>query len=104
MPPPAPSPTTVPLPVSPSALPTPQAKAEEAKAEYVAAGGGAKPRAKKEKAAKDGDAPKRSNPYMNFSKAKRAEVQAANPGMKITEISKVLGQEWSKLSDEEKAE
>ena len=56
------------------------------------------------KAAKDPNAPKRplSN-YMNFCNAKRAEVKAANPDAKMTELSKILGTQWKALSPEQQA-
>jgi predicted GIY-YIG superfamily endonuclease len=54
------------------------------------------------KAVKDPNAPKRplSN-YMNFCNAKRAEVKAANPDAKMTDLSKILGTQWKALSEEQ---
>jgi structure-specific recognition protein 1 len=47
--------------------------------------------------------PKRAlSAYMFFSKAKRDEVVATNPGAEFKDIGKLLGERWSKLSDEEK--
>lgn len=60
-------------------------------------------RAKKERAPADPSKPRMQNAYIVFSSAKRAEMKAANPGAKVTEIAKLLGAEWSKLSPEEKA-
>jgi predicted GIY-YIG superfamily endonuclease len=64
---------------------------------------GGKRGAKKEKVAKDPDAPKRApSNFMNFSSAKRAEVKAANPDAKVTEISKILGAQWALLTQAQK--
>jgi hypothetical protein len=41
--------------------------------------------------------------YFAFLKAKRGDVVAKNPGMKVTDVAKLLGGEWRKLSDGEKA-
>uniref|UniRef100_A0A6C0LLC2 HMG box domain-containing protein n=1 Tax=viral metagenome TaxID=1070528 RepID=A0A6C0LLC2_9ZZZZ len=60
-------------------------------------------RAKKERAPADPSKPRMQNAYIVFSSAKRAEMKAANPGAKVTDIAKLLGAEWSKLSPEEKA-
>ena len=46
---------------------------------------------------------KKINPYFAFCKEKRSEIVAANPELKFREIGKKLGEEWRKLSDEEKA-
>jgi hypothetical protein len=37
---------------------------------------------------------------MNFCNAKRAEVKAANPDAKMTDLSKILGTQWKALSEE----
>ena len=64
---------------------------------------GGKRGAKKEKVAKDPAAPKRApSNFMNFSSAKRAEVKAAHPDAKVTEISKILGEKWALLTQEQK--
>ena len=41
--------------------------------------------------------------YIKFSQAKRAEIQAANPGAGFGELGKLVGAEWQKLSPAEKA-
>lgn len=52
---------------------------------------------------KDVNAPKKSpTAYFLFTAKVRAEVQAANPDLKITEIAKVLGQKWKGISEEER--
>ena len=74
-------------------------------AELTAAAAAAVPakRAKKERKPADPSKPRMQNAYIVFSSAKRAEMKAANPGAKVTEIAKLLGAEWSKLSPDEKA-
>jgi len=63
---------------------------------------GGKP--KKEKKAKDPDAPKRpASAYIRFSVAKRPEVVAANPTAKLGDIAKLLGAMWKALSADEQA-
>jgi hypothetical protein len=66
----------------------------------VEAGG----KAKKEKKAKNPDAPKRpASAYILFSNAKRAEVVAANPAAKLPEVAKILGGMWKALTPEQQA-
>lgn len=61
-------------------------------------------KAKKEKKAKDPDAPKRpASAYILFSNAKRAEVVKANPGAKLPEVAKILGGMWKALTPEQQA-
>ena len=51
----------------------------------------------------DGEKVKRAmTAFMFFSNDRRPELQQANPDMKITEISKLIGAEWKELSDEKK--
>jgi len=54
---------------------------------------------KSKKKVKDPDAPKRplSN-YMYFTQDKRAEIVKNNPNASVTDVSKILGEEWSKLN------
>ena len=60
---------------------------------------------KKAKKSKDPNKPKRGkNPFMLYSSAKRAEVKAANPDAKPTEIAKLLGATWTDLDDADKTE
>ncbi|CAM9398979.1 unnamed protein product [Ectocarpus fasciculatus] len=66
-------------------------------------GGSSKPAPKKKRAKKDKDAPKGAmSAFMQFSQATRAQVKADNPELKITEISKVLGEKWGKLDETQK--
>ena len=46
--------------------------------------------------------PRGANAYMMFVKDKRASVVAAHPNLKITEVSKKLGELWRALSDNKK--
>jgi hypothetical protein len=49
---------------------------------------------------KDVNAPKRpSTSYLLFTQDRRAAVRAANPTMKITDVSKVIGAEWKALGE-----
>lgn len=60
----------------------------------------------KSKKVKDANAPKRpTSPYINFCNANREKILAANPELrsKVTEVAKLLGQQWKGLSDTEKA-
>eukprot|EP00903_Cladosiphon_okamuranus_P016677 g15378.t1 len=75
-----------------------------AKEKQRGAGGGSSKSPKKKRAKKDKNAPKGAmSAFMQFSQAKRAEIKAENPDMKITEISKVLGEKWRGLDEEAKA-
>ncbi|CAI2369101.1 unnamed protein product [Moneuplotes crassus] len=58
---------------------------------------------KKSKADKDPNAPKKPlTAFMLYTNKRRSEVMKANPGMKITEISTIIGKEWKELTEEEK--
>ncbi|CAM9183918.1 unnamed protein product [Choristocarpus tenellus] len=58
---------------------------------------------KPKKRKKDPNAPKgRKTAFMQFSQAKRAEVKAEQPDLKITEISKVLGDRWQKMGPDDR--
>ena len=58
----------------------------------------------KEKKLKDENAPKRpKSAYMFFSEKKRAEIREEQPDLKMTEISKVIGERWKEVSPESKA-
>ena len=41
--------------------------------------------------------------YIFFSMAARPTISQANPDMKLTEVSKVLGEQWKCLDDKQKA-
>jgi structure-specific recognition protein 1 len=59
----------------------------------------------KKKAKKDPNAPKRaSNAYIIFSNQNRARIREENPGAKMGEIAKLLGEEYKKLGKGELAE
>jgi len=54
---------------------------------------------------KDPNAPKNpKSSYMYFSSAKRDEIKAANPDATFGQIGKLLGEEWKKMSDDDKVE
>ena len=62
-----------------------------------------KERKPREKKLKDENAPKRpTTGYMLYCKYARTEIKEANPGKKMTEISKILGATWKELSEEDK--
>jgi len=59
----------------------------------------------KKKKKKDPNAPKNAkSAYMYFSSAKRDEIKAANPDATFGQIGKLLGEEWKKISDDDKVE
>ncbi|GLE06355.1 hypothetical protein PINS_up015602 [Pythium insidiosum] len=56
------------------------------------------------RAKKHPDAPKRaSSAFLFYSQVMRPRIKAENPDMKNTEISKQLGEAWSKATDAQKA-
>lgn len=58
---------------------------------------------KKKKAKKDPNRPKRSmSSFMFFANAKRQEVRAKHPDLKVTEIGKKLSDLWKALTPDEK--
>ncbi|CAK9162870.1 unnamed protein product [Ilex paraguariensis] len=58
---------------------------------------------KKQKKKKDPNAPKRAmSAFMYFSQAERENVRKNSPGISFTEMGRVLGDQWNKLSAEEK--
>lgn len=59
---------------------------------------------KKKQKKKDPNAPKRAlSAFMFFSQSEREAVKKSNPGIPFTEVGKVLGERWNKMSAEEKA-
>ena len=59
---------------------------------------------KKDKKAKDPNAPKRNiSAYMHYAKDTRENVKASQPGLTFGEISKVVSTNWKALSDQERA-
>nr|GEZ37356.1 FACT complex subunit SSRP1 [Tanacetum cinerariifolium] len=59
---------------------------------------------KKQKKKKDPNAPKRAmSGFMFFSQLERENVKKDIPGIPFTEIGRVLGERWGKLTAEEKA-
>ena len=58
---------------------------------------------KKGKAPKDPNAPKRpSTSYLYFSMEEGPKVRADNPGMKMGDVSKLVGEKWKALQPEDK--
>ncbi|KAG8384731.1 hypothetical protein BUALT_Bualt04G0148700 [Buddleja alternifolia] len=59
---------------------------------------------KKKKKKKDPNAPKRAiSAFMFFSQSERENLKKTNPGISFTEVGKVLGERWNKMTAEEKA-
>ena len=58
----------------------------------------------KQKKLKDENAPKRpKSAYMFFAEKKRPEIREEQPDLKMTEISKVIGERWKEVTPESKA-
>ncbi|XWS40845.1 hypothetical protein CRYUN_Cryun17cG0031000 [Craigia yunnanensis] len=58
---------------------------------------------KKKKKKKDPNAPKRAmSGFMFFSQVERENLKKSNPGTSFTDVSRILGEKWKKLSKEEK--
>jgi high mobility group protein B1 len=56
------------------------------------------------RAKKNPDAPKRPmSAFLYYSQEKRSHVKENNPGMKNTEVSRILGKMWQDATDEERA-
>eukprot|EP00624_Nannochloropsis_granulata_P005174 evm.model.NODE_36432_length_17199_cov_28.734461.7 len=58
---------------------------------------------RKKRAKKDPNAPKKSlSGYMLFTQASREQLKVEQPSLKVTEVSKVMGERWRGMSAEEK--
>jgi len=58
---------------------------------------------KAKKAKKDPNAPKKaSTAYMQYCNETRKAVQEKNPGLKMTEVAKIIGSSWKDLTDDDK--
>ncbi|KAI8019841.1 FACT complex subunit SSRP1 [Camellia lanceoleosa] len=58
---------------------------------------------RKQKKKKDPNAPKRAmSSFMFFSQSERENIKKTNPGIAFTDVGRVLGEKWKKLSAEEK--
>ena len=58
----------------------------------------------KEKKLKDENAPKRpKSAFLFFAEKKRAEIREEQPDLKMTEVSKVIGERWKEVTPESKA-
>ncbi|KAH7846216.1 hypothetical protein Vadar_011319 [Vaccinium darrowii] len=61
------------------------------------------PKKKKQKKKKDPNAPKKAvSGIMFLSQSERENIKKTNPGIAFTDIAKVLGEKWKKMSAEEK--
>ncbi|GER35802.1 FACT complex subunit SSRP1 [Striga asiatica] len=59
---------------------------------------------KKPKKKKDPNAPKRAiSAFMFFSQIERENIRKTNPGISFTDVGKMLGERWNKMTPEEKA-
>lgn len=59
-----------------------------------------KPRKRKPKKEKDGNKPKRpQSAYFIWLNENREHIKKENPGISITEISKVAGQKWKTIEN-----
>lgn len=58
---------------------------------------------RKKRKKKDPNAPKRAmTSFMLFSQAERETLKKTNPGLQFTDVAKVIGERWKKMSEEEK--
>src|SRR6218665_454 len=61
------------------------------------------PKGKKRKRARDINAPKQPlTGYVRFLNDRREKIRAENPGLTFSEITKLMGAEWTKLPASEK--
>ena len=61
------------------------------------------PKKKKKRAKKDPNAPKRNvSAYFHFASAIRPKLKADNPTLGVTELAKMIGERWQKLTDSDK--
>lgn len=61
------------------------------------------PKGKKRKRARDINAPKQPlTGYVRFLNDRREKIRAENPGLTFSEITKLMGAEWTKLPPSEK--
>lgn len=72
---------------------------------YSGGGPAKRKKASSKKAAKKGEKKEKRAPtgFLMFSNANRDKVKAKNPDASFGELGKLLGQQWGKLSDSEKA-
>ncbi|KAL6518900.1 FACT complex subunit ssrp1 [Orobanche hederae] len=85
----------------PKELSIPKASSSRKKTKDVEDDGSKK---KKPKKKKDPNAPKRAiSAFMFFSQTERENLKKTNPGLAFTEVGRVLGERWNKLTAEEKA-
>ena len=63
-------------------------------------GSGTKKKKKKKKA--EGEPKRPTTAFFFYTSSIRADITKANPGKKVGELSKIFGQMWAELSDQEK--
>ncbi|XVF82641.1 hypothetical protein PTKIN_Ptkin16aG0065400 [Pterospermum kingtungense] len=81
----------------------PKKEASSSKATKKKARDGQDDGTKKKKKKKDPNAPKRAmSGFMFFSQVERENLKKSNPGASFTEVSRILGEKWKKLSKEER--
>ncbi|KAE8672418.1 FACT complex subunit SSRP1 [Hibiscus syriacus] len=81
----------------------PRKEASSAKATKKKAKDGLDDGKKKKRKKKDPNAPKRAmSGFMFFCQVERENLKKSNPGASFTEVSRILGEKWKKLSEEEK--
>ncbi|XVF14219.1 hypothetical protein REPUB_Repub09cG0039400 [Reevesia pubescens] len=81
----------------------PRKEASSSKATKKKARDGQDDGKKKKRKKKDPNAPKRAmSGFMFFSQMERENLKKSNPGASFTELSKIIGEKWKKLSEEEK--
>ncbi|XVE68063.1 hypothetical protein DITRI_Ditri09bG0038900 [Diplodiscus trichospermus] len=81
----------------------PRKEASSSKATKKKARDGQDDGKKKKKKKKDPNAPKRAmSGFMFFSQVERENLKKSNPGASFTEVSRILGEKWKKLSKEER--
>lgn len=58
---------------------------------------------RREKKAKDPNAPKRAmTPYLFYSQERRPGAKSENPGMNTRDLSRKMGEEWNAMSEDQK--
>lgn len=78
-------------------------KEKSTKSDKAASEKNGKGKSKKVKAEKDPNAPKKPlTAFMLYTNIRRPDIMKKNVGLKITEVSSLIGNEWKKLTEEEK--
>ncbi|XVF60467.1 hypothetical protein PTKIN_Ptkin08bG0049300 [Pterospermum kingtungense] len=81
----------------------PRKEASSSKATKKKAKDGQDDGKKKKRKKKDPNAPKRAmSGFMFFSQVERENLKKSNPGASFTEVSRIIGEKWKRLSKEER--